>query len=162
VGLDDRSLALAQAARQINLGSTRSGGAMTRKKTAKSSKYQAFEHPESTNPMRLRALSIRQPHAEAIMRGVKQIEYRSRPTKIRGRVFIYACLGRYPVEDEAEMMKEYGIKDVACDGLPRGVIVGSVELVDCHGGDWHLRKPERATALVKPKNQPQPVWFYPF
>ena len=31
----------------------------------------------------MRALSIRQPHAEAIMRGVKKIEYRNHPTKIR-------------------------------------------------------------------------------
>ena len=35
-----------------------------------------------------KALSIRQPHAEAIMRGVKPIEFRSRPTKIRGRIYI--------------------------------------------------------------------------
>jgi hypothetical protein len=44
----------------------------------------------------LRALSIRQPHAEAIMRGTKKIEYRSGPTKIRGDIYIYASLGRYP------------------------------------------------------------------
>ena len=35
---------------------------------------------------RQRALSIRQPHAEAILRCVKKIEYRSGPTKIRGRI----------------------------------------------------------------------------
>jgi hypothetical protein len=110
----------------------------------------------------VRALSIRQPHAEAIMRGVKKIEYRSGPTKIRGRILIYASLGRYSAADEAQMMKEYGIKDVACDDLPRGVLIGSVELFDCDGGDWHVRKPERAEKLLKPKNQPQPVWFYPF
>ncbi len=44
----------------------------------------------------MRALSIRQPHAEAIMRRVKPIEYRTRPTHIRERVYIYAGLGRYP------------------------------------------------------------------
>jgi len=38
----------------------------------------------------MRALSIRQPHAEAIMRGIKKIEYRSGPTKTRGRIHIYA------------------------------------------------------------------------
>jgi hypothetical protein len=36
----------------------------------------------------MRALSIRQPHAEAILRGIKKIECRSRPTHVRGRVLI--------------------------------------------------------------------------
>jgi hypothetical protein len=33
----------------------------------------------------MRALSVRQPYADQIMRGTKRIEYRSRPTKVRGR-----------------------------------------------------------------------------
>ena len=38
------------------------------------------------------ALSIRQPYAELILRGVKTIEYRSRPTrKIGERFYIYAA-----------------------------------------------------------------------
>lgn len=36
----------------------------------------------------LRALSIRQPFAELILLGQKPIEYRSRPTNIRGRVYL--------------------------------------------------------------------------
>jgi len=32
----------------------------------------------------MRALSIRQPYAELILRGIKPIEFRSRPTKIIG------------------------------------------------------------------------------
>jgi hypothetical protein len=39
----------------------------------------------------MRALSIRQPYAELILRGIKTVEYRSRPTPIIGeRFFIYA------------------------------------------------------------------------
>ena len=110
----------------------------------------------------MRALNIRQPHAEAILRGVKKVEYRSAPTHIRGCILVYAALGRYPEDEEAEMMAEYGIKDVTCDDLPRGVLVGSVELHDCDGGEWHLRNPVRAEKPVQPKNQPQPVWFHPF
>jgi hypothetical protein len=114
----------------------------------------------------LRALSIRQPHAEAIMRGIKTIEFRTVRTKIRGRVQIYASLGRYPAELEAEMLKEYSIKDVSCDDLRRGVLIGTVEISDCtedYGEfHWHLEKPKRATRLVKPKKQPQPMWFNPF
>lgn len=96
------------------------------------------------------------------MRGVKKTEYRSRSTKIRGRIYIYANLGRYSAEEEASMMNDYGINDVSCDALPRGVIVGTVELHDCDEGDWHVRNPERAVVLRKPKNHPQPVWFKPF
>ena len=110
----------------------------------------------------MRALSIRQPHAEAIMRGVKTIEYRSRATRIRGRIYIYASLGRYSAEDEAKMMEDYGIDDVLCHDLPRGVIIGKVELYECNDGDWHVRNPERTKRLRKPKNHPQPVWFNPF
>jgi hypothetical protein len=77
------------------------------------------------------ALAIRQPHAEAVMRGAKVIEYRSSRTSIRGRILIYASLGRYDAATEAEMMLEYGIDGLARDSLPRGLIVGSVELFDC-------------------------------
>jgi hypothetical protein len=110
----------------------------------------------------LKALSIRQPHAEAILRGVKKIEYRSGPTRIRGRIAIYASLGRYSAEDEAGMQEDYGMNDINLDDLPRGVIVGTVELFDCDEGDWHLQNPERADKLLTPTNHPQPVWFNPF
>lgn len=40
-----------------------------------------------------RAISIRQPYVEDILRGKKKYEYRSRPTQIRGRVYLYASLG---------------------------------------------------------------------
>ena len=39
----------------------------------------------------MRALSIRKPYAEYILRGIKPIEFRSRPTRImRERFYIYA------------------------------------------------------------------------
>ncbi len=41
------------------------------------------------------ALSIRQPYAELILRGIKRIEYRSRPTRIVGeRFYLYASKGQ--------------------------------------------------------------------
>jgi len=115
----------------------------------------------------MQALSIRQPHAEAIMRGIKKIEHRSKPTTVRGRIRIYACLHRYPAEEEAWMLSgQYGMTDVSSDDLPRGVLIGTVELYDCTGAAgkyvWHLRNPERATRLLKPTKQPQQVWFNPF
>ena len=100
------------------------------------------------------------------MRGVKKIEYRSRPTKIRERIYIYAAKGRFAPEREAEMMADYKIKDVACDKLPRGVLIGIVELFDCTGDggeyEWHVRKPKRLKKPLKPKGRPQPAWFNPF
>jgi hypothetical protein len=43
----------------------------------------------------MRALSIRQPFAELILRGIKTVEYRSRPTRIIGQRFhIYAGKGK--------------------------------------------------------------------
>ena len=110
----------------------------------------------------MRALSIRQPNAEAILRGTKKVEYRSAPTKIRGRIYIYASLGRYSSEEEAELMHMYEITDVSCDELPRGVLVGTVELHDCDGGEWYLQKPQREEPLIKPARKAQPVWFNPF
>ena len=43
----------------------------------------------------MRALSIRQPYAELILRGVKTAELRSRPTRVVGERFhLYACRAR--------------------------------------------------------------------
>lgn len=96
------------------------------------------------------------------MRGIKKIEYRSRGTKVCGRIWICASEGRYAQDVEEEMMAEYGITDVSCDDLLRGVIVGSVDLYNCDGGEWYLRNPQRLEVHLKPKNHPMPVWFYPF
>jgi hypothetical protein len=120
--------------------------------------------------MKQRALSIRQPHAEAIMRGIKKIEFRKGPTKIQERILIYASPQRYTAKEESTLMSKYGITDVSCDDLPRGVIIGSVELHDCKetskGGPytwgWHVRNPEPGKMLRKPKRRPNAVWFYPF
>ena len=108
---------------------------------------------------RLRALSIRQPYAEQILRGTKTTEYRSRPTRIRGKFLIYAALTPGPLQ-EFEML---GLQP---GDLPTGVLVGTADLVDCTGRpgayEWHLRNPVRRAKLVKPKGHPQPVWFNPF
>jgi len=107
----------------------------------------------------MRALSIRQPYAEMILRGVKRIEYRSRPTHIRERVYIYAAM--------APGDQDY-FKSIKCKpgALPTGVLIGSVEIVACtRKGDtyhWHLQNPKRLARPIKPKKHPQPCWFNPF
>lgn len=106
-----------------------------------------------------RAISIQQPFAEQIMAGKKKSEYRSIPTNIRERVYVYASKKSGPEERWKKSGYEPG-------SLPTGVLVGTVEVVGCEGdsGDfaWKLARPRRLKRLLKPKNQPQPVWFRPF
>src|SRR3954447_9720892 len=99
----------------------------------------------------MRALSIRQPWAELILRGVKTVEYRSRPTRVVGeRFWIYAAKKEWPVAGGRGPDRKGGVwsRDLAAAGegppawmwemaealivgetadarLPRGVIVGS-------------------------------------
>ena len=132
---------------------------------------------------RMRALSIRQPYAELILRGFKTIEYRSKPTRIvRERFWIYAA-GRWPRRGGGPVwstdlsmpgggvppwMEELanGLRLFPHD-LPTGVIVGSatIENVSRRADgmyQWHLNNVERAKRLRKPRGHPQPVWFTPF
>lgn len=109
----------------------------------------------------MRALSIQQPFAEMILRGVKTIEYRRRRTNIRERVYIYASLTPGDMEDFREI-------NVKPEELPTGVLVGSVEIVDCKVSrerrvlyEWILANPERLPEPLKPETHPQPMWFYP-
>lgn len=109
---------------------------------------------------RLRAISIKQPFVEQIFRGTKKFEYRSRPTNIRGRVYVYAS------QKPRELAEWRGMK-VGPGDVPHGKIVGTVEVVGCkclRAGEyaWALKAPTRLKRPVKPEGHPQPVWFYPF
>ncbi len=115
--------------------------------------------PRKEQSKRKSALSLQQPNAEQILRGVKKIEYRSRPTNKRERVYIYASLK--PAGPAA--WKEIGLKP---GDLPTGVLVGTVEIVGCSLRDgeynWTLANPIRFKTGRKPKNHPQPAWFFPY
>jgi hypothetical protein len=114
----------------------------------------------------MRALTLPQPHAEAIIRGKKLVDYRPAATTVRGRIFIYASPERLSPDDEIAWLGEYDISDMSTDELPRGVIVGTVELSDCTDNgrvfSWHFMNPERTTELLVPKNKPMGIWFNPF
>ena len=94
------------------------------------------------------ALSIRQPHAEQILRGKK---------KKRERVYVYASMT--PTDQKA--WDEIGLEP---GDLPTDVVVGMVEVVGCRKvrGEWNLATPIRHKRQFKPKNHPQPAWFRPF
>lgn len=108
----------------------------------------------------MRALSIRQPFAEAILRGLKTIEYRTIATRVIGeRFYIYAS-------SQPGAAGRFKKLDNQIDKLPKGVIVGTAVITKCSGvpGDyeWHLADVRRLKRLRRPKRKPQPVWFNPF
>jgi hypothetical protein len=73
---------------------------------------------------KLRALSIKQPFAERVMRGTKKFEYRSRPTSIREHGHMYANLKPRPAAERV------GLKLGSAD-VPLGLIVRTVEIAGC-------------------------------
>jgi len=82
----------------------------------------------------MKALSILQPWAWLIVHGHKDIENRTWSTTRRGRILVHAGK-RYSVrdyEDDREYFYEaQNIILPAYDDIPRGGIVGEVDIVDC-------------------------------
>jgi hypothetical protein len=126
----------------------------------------------------MRALSVRQPWPELILLGRKTIEIRSKMTHLRERVYIYASQNRIEAEEETRIAAQYGI-DVGA--LPRGVLVGTVEITGCRPVEksdseaacfeikdgagfyaWVLDRPKRAEVLEKPTRQSRAWFFEPF
>lgn len=90
----------------------------------------------------MKALSIRQPYAWAIVAGYKPVENRDWPTKFRGRVLIHASkkeetgdvdgvvrsVAVQTGRTDAEVLKEYG-DHLLSGGL--GAIIGAATVTDC-------------------------------
>jgi hypothetical protein len=85
-----------------------------------------------SHPLSLRALSVRQPWANRIADGSKQIEFRSRATKVRGRILVVSSLNT----------SEQGTEP------PYGVSVCTVKLWHADGGKWYLSGPEPAERVA--------------
>lgn len=105
------------------------------------------------------AISIKQPFVEQILRGIKKREYRSQPTKIKERVYLYASLKPRP---EVAEWRKVGL---SIGDAPCGLIVGTVEIVKCvehdDGYAYVLADPQRLTRHLTAKNQPQPRFWIP-
>ena len=116
---------------------------------------------ETRMPEIKRAISIRQPFVELILQKKKRWEYRSTPTRITERVYLYAS--KKPVNNDAEWRKARCEKGT----LPTGVIVGSVVIAGCEWFEkyncyrYKLASPKRLRKPLKPKSQPQPKFFRP-
>jgi hypothetical protein len=132
------------------------------------------EHPNRD----LIALGIRQPWAELIIRGIKTIEVRSSNVNQRGPIYIYASK---KLADQPAAILAAETLDCDVESLPRGKLVGTVELVDsnfCKQADstaacvpWSLMRGKHSWKLANPQRLPQPmavrflpygIWFYPF
>ncbi len=84
----------------------------------------------------MKALSVRQPYAWAIIHGGKDVENRTWHSDFRGPVLIHAGLHWHAVSPE-ELSRQMGIS--VPTELPLGGIVGMVEIVDCvrdHPSPW--------------------------
>jgi hypothetical protein len=123
-------------------------------------------------------LGVRQPWAELILRGVKTVEVRSSHTQVRGTIYLYASKRPSNLPAAADAAAEHGL-DV--DSLPRGLVVGTVEVVGSAPASaedeaaacvpsavlenrfcWRLRNPVRLAEPLAPRFLPYGVWFYPF
>jgi hypothetical protein len=125
------------------------------------------------------ALSIRQPYAELILRGIKTVELRNRATKIVGeRFYIYAAKARATVpiwSDDlqvgsppawmAELARQVGMIGPG-EELLTGLIVGSAKIEriiePTAPGDvfqWVLCDVRREPTPWRPTRHPQPTWW---
>lgn len=122
-------------------------------------------------PEKLPAISLRQPWANLIVTGFKDVEFRSKPTKIRGPIYIYASLGKSKAEEEAVLILIGMSSWMYNEGFDRGAIVGTAEIIYCvqngdddSGYQWHLDNMVYFDEpLAVPDGvQPQPSIWYPF
>lgn len=82
----------------------------------------------------MKAITIRQPYAQLIVRGLKHYETRSWPTKYRGGLAIHA--GKRPAEDTLRELDEETAQRLRIDlgqleDLPLGAVIGAVYIEDC-------------------------------
>jgi hypothetical protein len=111
----------------------------------------------------MRALSIRQPWASLILKAGKDIENRCWSTGFRGRILIHAAKGctRDEFEDAIEFAEDILDRNITTPlkDLPRGGVIGSVEIVDCVStstSPWFVG--EYGFVL----RDPRPIEFIPF
>ncbi len=109
----------------------------------------------------MKTLSLRQPWASLIFAG-KNVENRSWSTNYRGRIAIHASLAAAPPEhrEKAKHLADMGYAsrlDLA--DLPRGAVLGTVELVGVESGyesPWATEAPFQ-WLLANPELFEQPV-----
>jgi hypothetical protein len=76
----------------------------------------------------MKIISIRQPWASLIARGLKDVENRTWPTLYRGPVLIHASQRADSISSD-ELERRFGISPPST--IPLGGVVGIAEVVDC-------------------------------
>lgn len=93
--------------------------------------WKGFDHadilPKSESSGQMKALTVLQPWAWAIIHGPKRIENRTWFTRYRGPLAIHAGVSHARLGDEGELLP--GMPPY-CE-LVYGAIIGTVDLVDC-------------------------------
>jgi ASCH domain. len=82
--------------------------------------------------MKVKVITIKQPWATLIVKGLKKYEFRSWKTKFRGEIYIHAGKGRD--KKYIEKLKEFGFD------YPSSKIVGKVNITDCISIDEKMNK----------------------
>lgn len=110
----------------------------------------------------MKAISVRQPWAWAIIHGGKDIENRNWKTNMRGRVAIHASAGMTRAEYEEDCKsihkRKPNIKIPAYEDMARGAIIGTVEIIDCVEDSksiWYTGY--IGFVLKRPKKLPEPI-----
>lgn len=108
----------------------------------------------------MKTLSIRQPWAWLIIHGGKDIENRSWLSKYRGRFLVHASktMTKRDYAFAAEFALSLDVIVPPASELPRGGVIGSVELVDSvgtHQSSWYM--PGNKALVLR---SPYPIPFF--
>ena len=110
----------------------------------------------------MKCLSCKQPWADLIVGGVKDVENRSWSTRYRGPLLIHAGLTVNVAG--IEWLRRWRDIEIDRSALPLGAILGAVDLVDCrktrasrwhhHGAvGWYFENPRRLQTPIPYKGQ---------
>lgn len=121
----------------------------------------------------MKTLSIRQPWASLIIKGFKDVENRSWRTSIRGEIAVHASASKTEDDWDDAIITVAVIRAIAFsdaekwlietigdfDKLPRGAILGTVEISDCkreRTSPWHFEE-NWGFYLQNPKELKKPI-----
>ena len=129
-------------------------------------------HPEQI------ALTIQQPWAELILRGIKSIEIRSVPVGMRTTIYLYTSQKLSSIPAATAAIRK---NNIPLEELSRGQIVGTVDIIDCQPCtredaaaacvpwklikgqySWKLANPRQFESPLQSPRIPYGMWFYPF
>ena len=80
----------------------------------------------------MKALTVKNPWAWAIIQGGKDVENRSRATKYRGQLYIHA--GKAHSQEGVDFLTSRGQWPAHMAGT-NGMVIGTVDVIGCHHAD---------------------------